>query len=228
MSWTIEKPEEPALQDLQYAVSSALGAGILMFCASNDQGDLTGIPYPACIDEKRIFRIGSATALGHLDGKTQKNVMFIAPGGSEPKAVVTQRQQQHQAGNAAGGDDLGFASPLSGSSIATARCVGLAALILQCVMLRHPTCPKAKVREPWIMRGMFERLTKVKEGDVVDGKYLRVWGVFEEARQSAQLGKDLERDIVHNAAHQFVHTIPLNKAQTLGLSSETWGLVKGS
>jgi hypothetical protein len=226
MSWTIEDPAESALGDLQKAISTALNAGILMFCASNDQGDQkVEPPYPARLDKERIFRIGSATALGKLDEKTESNVMFIAPGGSDDE----HQHQPHQAGslNAASGNDPGAASHRRGSSIATARCAGLAALILQCVMLRHPTCDKAGVRKPGIMRGMFERLTKEKEEDAV-GKYLRVRGVFEGARQSAQLGMNLERDIVYNVANDFVHTIPLKEAQALGLRSDGRGSVNGS
>jgi hypothetical protein len=193
MSWTIESLEEEAEGLLKGAITRAVDAGILLFCASNDQGKLTRMPYPARLDE-RMFRIGAATALGDADPATQKSVMFIAPGSDEVK------QTAHR-------EDLGFAKPRFGSSIATARCAGLAALILQCITLGYAYL-KSDVRTHENMHKMFMRLVdKTIDGD---SQYLRVWTVFEVAKSKAEIGTHEELNIIRAAAAEFMNRVDWN------------------
>ncbi|KAI9689796.1 MAG: hypothetical protein M1822_009678 [Bathelium mastoideum] len=188
MSWTIETPQEDAKSKLTSAVEEALRKDILLFCASDDQGNLNSIPYPARIDP-RIFWIGSATALGTANDETQKTVTFIAPGTEE---VQEQRRGQR----------LSFAKPRVGSSIATARCAGLAALILQCILLSPEAYQRDQVRKEGNMRKMFKRMTGDQSGHC---KYLRVWDVFTEAKMNA--GIEDEFEIIRYAASTFLKDV---------------------
>jgi hypothetical protein len=193
MSWSIEDPDSLGLQALKEAVRLALGDNILLFCASNDQGNLTDIPYPAKINEKSIFKIGSATALGHRDLATSEAVDFIAPGSESAEPAP------REAG-------LGFAEPLSGSSIATARCAGLAALVLQCIVLSTDPkkVPREEVRTHANMKSMFESMVNIKDKD----KYIRVWEVFDKSVDKAESGEDLEWNIIFTAANEFLKKVP--------------------
>ena len=193
MSWTIETPAEGDEALLRHAVTKALDADILLFCASNDQGNLSDIPYPARIDQDKIFRIGSATALGNPDAATQKSVMFIAPGSDEVK------QTSHS-------EDMGFARPRFGSSIATARCAGLAALILQCIVLTNGTHSKRDLRKHPNMQSMFARMVEHNYSGG-NSKYLRVWEVFEVAKAKAALGADEEGNVIRAVASEFMRMV---------------------
>ncbi|OTA62828.1 subtilisin-like protein [Hypoxylon sp. EC38] len=187
ISWTIEEPEEKDL--LKTAVNKALGQNILLFCASNDLGNLSNIPYPAAINPEKIFKIGSATELGLREDKTQKRVDFVVPGSEVTKRLADE-------------NDQGFAGPRSGSSIATARCVGLAAVILQCVELfqLHNKDNPRKIEHTYEnMNSMLGRL--VDKDD--DHHYLRVWEVFDEAMQKAEVGENHEWNIISMVASVF-------------------------
>lgn len=192
MSWTIETPQEDAKTKLNSAVDEALNKDILLFCASDDHGNLNKIPYPASID-KRIFWIGSATALGRPNDETQTGVMFIAPGTDD----------MHEAPY---GDSLSPTKPRVGSSIATARCAGLAALILQCILLAPDGYSRNQIRKEGNMRKSFARMT----GDQTDQrKYLRVWDVFKEAKKRA--GIEDEFNIISYVASTFLKDVPVEE-----------------
>ncbi|KAH8199094.1 hypothetical protein TruAng_006730 [Truncatella angustata] len=189
MSWSIQTPEEVDL--LETAVKKALDDEILLFCASNDQGNTGEIPYPARIKPEKIFKIGSATALGFPEAKVQKCVDFIAPGSEFVKRAA------HE-------DDQGFAEPRAGSSIATARCAGLAAVILQCIVLYQKSYDKKRVRSHKYMKAMLEELV-----DKTDSHhYLKVWKVFETALDNAKLDKDFEWNVICKVAGVFLGKIP--------------------
>lgn len=189
MSWSIEAPNEDAVKPLKDAIDLAVKADILLFCASNDQGR-TGqdISYPAKFDVK-IFTIGSATALGNADERTQKSVKYIAPGADDLGQVVH-------------GEEPGSSKPVFGSSIATARCAGLAALILQSVML---VCffryPKSKIRNHENMKAMFDLMVD-REHDK-ENNYLGVWSVLEVAKGRAEFVKIEEWTVIHTVAMAF-------------------------
>ena len=191
MSWTIENLDEANQQTLKDALKKAADADILLFCASNDQGRLTDVPYPAKLDD-RTFKIGAATVLGTASPETQTSVSFIAPGWSDE---VSEKQTMN-------GGNLDSEKPLFGSSIATARCAGLAALILQCLTLTYPNAPKTAIRTRDNMKEMFMRL--VGEGKEGDYRYLRVWDVFEAAKsKAAEIGTNEEKYIIDAAAREF-------------------------
>ena len=190
MSWSIENPEETEL--LATAVERALKERILLFCASNDQGNLTDNTYPSRICPEKIFKIGSATHLGHRENTAQRNVDFVAPG------VESAIQSIH-------GDDIGFSGLRSGSSIATARCAGIAAAILQCIMLCQEDHPKDHVRTHANMTQMLKKL--VDEGD--RHCYLRPWKVFKEAMRNAKMEDEYEWNVIRIAARVFMGTTEL-------------------
>ncbi|ETS73385.1 hypothetical protein PFICI_14990 [Pestalotiopsis fici W106-1] len=185
MSWSIESPDEVDL--LKNAVESAIKDNILLFCASDDQGNTGGkAVYPAQAASENIFRIGSATVLGLPDEAVQSSVDFIAPGSEFVKRAA------HQ-------EDKGFADPRSGSSIATARCAGLAAVILQCIMLSQKKWNKSQVRTHKNMAAMLEQLVDDKDTH----KYLKVWKVFDKAVDRAEFGPDFEWEVICDVASIF-------------------------
>jgi hypothetical protein len=128
MSWTVKETEDnrAAISSLREAIKLALDQNILLFCAAADTGHITEIEYPWAYDQRRIFRIGAATADGRMWGPTGslQNINFILPG----HKVVS--RNPHREG--ALPDDF---EERNGSSIATALAAGLAALILHCVRL---------------------------------------------------------------------------------------------
>jgi hypothetical protein len=128
MSWTVKKTEDnhSGIIGLGEAIKLALDQGILLFCSAADTGAVTEVEYPWAYDQRRIFRIGAATADGRMWGPTgsPQNINFILPG----HKVVS--RNPHREG--ALPDDF---EERNGSSIATALAAGLAALILHCVRL---------------------------------------------------------------------------------------------
>lgn len=143
MSWSIENAgeSEPKLGE---AVRKAAENNILMFCASNDQGNQdNNRPYPASYPG--TFYIGGATEWGHKNEITQPEVDYTVPG------------------NYTKPDNLS-AGPknMKGSSIATARCAGLAALILQCILYCKDESTKRQTRNYKSMRNIFDHLQQNK------------------------------------------------------------------
>ncbi|RSL83236.1 hypothetical protein CEP51_004660 [Fusarium floridanum] len=128
MSWTVRDTEDnhKGINNLREAVKDALNSGILLFCAAADTGAVTEVEYPWSFDQRRIFRIGAATADGRVWGPTgsPRDLSFIVPG----HKVVS--RNPHREG--ALPDDF---EERTGSSVATALAAGLAALILHCVRL---------------------------------------------------------------------------------------------
>ncbi|KAI8713707.1 Peptidase-S8 domain-containing protein [Fusarium sp. LHS14.1] len=128
MSWTVKDTEDnhKGINGLREAVKDALDSGILLFCAAADTGAVTEVEYPWSFDQRRIFRIGAATADGRVWGPTgsPRDLSFILPG----HKVVS--RNPHREG--ALPDDF---EERTGSSVATALAAGLAALILHCVRL---------------------------------------------------------------------------------------------
>ncbi|KAJ4178293.1 hypothetical protein NW755_013305 [Fusarium falciforme] len=128
MSWTVKDTEDNhnGINGLREAVKDALNSGILLFCAAADTGAVTEVEYPWSFDQRRIFRIGAATADGRVWGPTgsPRDLSFIVPG----HKVVS--RNPHREG--ALPDDF---EERTGSSVATALAAGLAALILHCVRL---------------------------------------------------------------------------------------------
>jgi hypothetical protein len=160
MSWTVKQPDEShsAINELREAVKEALDARILLFCAAADTGVLTEVEYPWSCDQRRIFRIGAATADGRVWGPkgSPQAVSFVVPGhrvvARSPAPALRARASAYRprstvidAGADADADADADAEALSGlpvgfeertgSSVATALAAGLAALVLHCVRL---------------------------------------------------------------------------------------------
>lgn len=121
MSWTIERTKQNAddIRQLEEAITAAANAGILMFCAANDQGIARDQSFPAaCAGTKLIFKIGVAESSGAVWKWVgdPTDVDFIFPG----HRVVKDRPNYTLATKC----DI-----LTGSSVATAIASGLAAFL---------------------------------------------------------------------------------------------------
>lgn len=132
MSWTVKETKEnrESIGQLREAIKLALDAGILLFCAAADTGAVTEVEYPWSYDQRRIFRIGAATADGRMWGPTgsPQNINFIVPG----HRVVSRNPHRE------GALPADFKEQ-TGSSIATALAAGLAApYSTLCAPWSHP------------------------------------------------------------------------------------------
>ncbi|PYI33496.1 hypothetical protein BP00DRAFT_117362 [Aspergillus indologenus CBS 114.80] len=185
MSWTIERNEQNAadIRDLEAAIGAAANAGILMFCAANDQGAALDVSFPAaCANTKNIFKIGAAEASGAVwkwvgDAAA---VDFIFPG----HKVVKERPNDAP---------IDKCQTLTGSSVATAIASGLAALILYCMELSY--VQTQAVNQPGKMdhfeglqrhERMREAFTAIGTTQSSGNKYIEVWNVFEKAVEKSQ------------------------------------------
>ena len=137
MSWTIQKIDSDpndnnakGIARLQEALEKAARKGILMFCSAPDIGAASSqilssyYPFGCSTVSGRIFRIGAAKADGSTYGWTgdSGSVDFILPGHNAELREGDKIDEE---------DD----TPKTGSSVATALAVGLAALIIYCVRL---------------------------------------------------------------------------------------------
>ncbi|KAH6624421.1 hypothetical protein B0J18DRAFT_409874 [Chaetomium sp. MPI-SDFR-AT-0129] len=207
MSWTIEHVDEPAKSELEGAVNRAHADGILLVSACDDQGNISDHPYPAKNNEAKVLKIGSATTLGTRHKATNENLFdYIVPGSQDVArpAASSPSHTTHQTTTPTGATvpTVAVERPLFGSSIATARCAGLAAMILQCIALvHHPDdCHKRTVRTLENMKKMLDRM--VEPGD--SHAYIKVWTVFEQAMNKPGMGEDLEGSIIRKVAGEFV------------------------
>jgi hypothetical protein len=188
MSWTIEKKaeNETGISELEFAIQDAARAGILMFCAANDQGIARDKTFPAGGREKNLFKIGAATD----DGMVWKwmgelnDVDFIFPGHN----VVKERYTEVPL--------LESCKTLTGSSVATAIAAGLAALVLYCVQLG--ALDNEGLNYQWGQRGsvvtmedfnalkgherMMEAFKAMGTSPASGNRYVEVWHVFGSAK----------------------------------------------
>lgn len=164
MSWTIEKRNKD-IPELEKAVNAAVAANILLFCATDDQGNTRGEEtYPAQINKNKTFRIGAATASGDKGDQVRLgSVDYLFPG--DKRLVPLLREQLT--------DD----EPRIASSLATALASGLAGLVLYCAALADKKDLDAKhfeyFRNHEGMTAAFKAIGE-KHG------YLQVWKVFED------------------------------------------------
>lgn len=211
MSWTIEKraENEAGISELESAIQDAARAGILMFCAANDQGIARDKSFPAGGREKNLFKIGAATE----DGTVWKwvgelsDVDFIFPGHNVVKERYTEAP-------------LESCNTLTGSSVATAIAAGLAALVLYCVQLG------ALNSEEFNQRGQRGSIVTMEDFKALKGhdrmkeafeamgtsqasgnKYVEVWHVFESApNKAAAKDKDRRIEVVTDIAMRLKTT----------------------
>ncbi|KAF2729240.1 hypothetical protein EJ04DRAFT_556217 [Polyplosphaeria fusca] len=188
MSWSIDKITNTAdARDLQKAIEDAIGAGILLFCASDDQGNSRpedSETYPARINPLRIFRVGAATRSG-MQAEWVRGVDYILPGERDQLIPFF-------------GEQLSSHEPRTASSLATALASGLAALMLYCAMLDNKNNYEA-LRTQEKMNGAFKNLCKSHPGN----QYLHVSEVFGEYLPKGSVG-DVEETENRRAIEQVV------------------------
>ncbi|KAF3798291.1 hypothetical protein GCG54_00015272 [Colletotrichum gloeosporioides] len=207
-SWTMKPPTEDAVKKgFDDVIHDALSnKGILMFCAASDQGKSADLTYPHSSHNKS-FRIGAAKATGAIVnnvGDTHE-LNYIFPG--------------HEV---AIGDVYGVKGPEleghSGSSVANALAVGLAALIIECVRLgvfhtdeTKPTDPTVaiykedleKIRE----RGQMDlALASIGTNRNTENKYIEVWHIFGRAAERLKHNVDQtsQLEVIAGLARHFL------------------------
>jgi hypothetical protein len=201
MSWTIERTAHNAadIAELESAIEAAARAGILMFCAANDQGIARDQSFPAaCGGTKHLFKIGAAEASGAVWKWVgdPADVDFIFPGHN----VVKDRPND---------TPLEKCKTLTGSSVATAIAAGLAALVLYCVQLGALNSQgqggNAVTLEDFrSIKGherMKEAFLAIGTSQASGNKYIEVWDVFGPAAKKAErVGRDGRIEIVTEVA----------------------------
>lgn len=187
MSWSIEMTTSNSgdIPALEAAIEEAAKAGILMFCAANDQGIARDRSFPSASNTKHIFRIGAAEASGVMWkwAGDPNDVDFIFPGHN----VVKDRPNN---------TTLEGCKTLTGSSVATAVASGFAALILYCVQLSALSTLASRIGGDATTMKDFEAIKgyeRMKEAFSAIGtspssssKYVEVWNVFEAAAKKAE------------------------------------------
>ncbi|KAF2113700.1 hypothetical protein BDV96DRAFT_578247 [Lophiotrema nucula] len=179
MSWSIDKMSSSDARDLQKAVDDAIANNILLFCASDDQGNSRPDDqnsYPARCNIQRIFRIGAATRSG-LAGEWVRGANFLLPGEKDQLMPNI-------------GDQLSNHEPRTASSLATALGSGLAALILYCAALNGKEDFDA-LRTQEKMYGAFKNLCKSHQAN---NQYLHVREVFGKYKPKGGVGDDEETE----------------------------------
>ncbi|KZZ89722.1 Peptidase S8, subtilisin-related protein [Moelleriella libera RCEF 2490] len=115
LSWTLKTTDVVERRELEAAIAEAKSRNILMFCSANDSGPLDDDSYPYTAAQDVAFRIGAANACGKIDPAvaTQGRIHFTLPGTKVGMENVSpaKRSNDHR----------------TGSSVATALAVGLAA-----------------------------------------------------------------------------------------------------
>lgn len=185
----------------------AVKANILMFCAAGDIGAHKETDYPAAYNPPKIFRIGAAKADGNAWSWAgdMSTLDFIIPGHE-----VSERESRDPT-------PVNF-HPQTGSSVANALAVGLAALIISCVQLGaihtlfNPSPTAVAVRDLnnlkkcETMKAAFSQIGTSHESN---NKFIEVWHKFDETNKRFRGGdrnKKLERiaDLARNIVqHQY-------------------------
>jgi len=200
MSWTIERTADNAadIVDLESAIRAAENAGILMFCAANDQGIKKDESFPAACGTKLLFKIGAAEASGAVWKWVGHpgDVDFIFPGHN----VVKERPID---------TPIDKCTTLTGSSVATAIAAGLAALVLYCVQLGALQSMRQGVSAVTMedfrsIKGherMKEAFLAIGTSQASGNRYIEVWDVFgPAAKKGDRMGKEGKIDIVTEVA----------------------------
>ncbi|KAI1129180.1 hypothetical protein F5Y10DRAFT_238742 [Nemania abortiva] len=179
MSWTVEKTDNNTedIKALEKEIGRAADEDILMFCASADQGAYKDRTYPAATSTKNIFKIGAAEATGATLRSVGDEglVDFIFPG----HQVVMEQVHDPKVKNY---------TALTGSSVATALAVGLAAVILYTVQLAEVSKRSTDLRgyrslkNHEGMRIAFSQIGTTKESN---HKYITVWDRFTQVIKEA-------------------------------------------
>lgn len=217
MSWTIKPPENPVKRKaFDDAIHHALNSrGMLVFCAASDQGQSADLTYPHG-SNANSFRIGAAKATGSMSeavGDAHK-LSFLFPG---HEVVI---------GDGTYDDvyDKGFGKfeAHSGSSVANALAVGLAALIVECVRLGvfytsetnqlDPVVAirksdHAKIRNREQMQYAF---TSIGTNRNTDHMYIEVWNTFSTVAESLKQNEGArisQLEIIAGLARLFLRKV---------------------
>ncbi|KAI5919412.1 peptidase S8/S53 domain-containing protein [Camillea tinctor] len=165
MSWNlIRTPEnKDAIKRLDLEIQKASNQGIIMFCAAADQSLYGGRSelYPVCSDTEKIFAVGSADPHGAASAFVNpQEVEYLFPGESINISTIKE---------------------IKGSSVATALATGFAALILWCFGEQRGGRGMDKVRDPKVMRKIFDNLKveKFVDATILLGSGKRIKGVKE-------------------------------------------------
>lgn len=208
MSWTTKQPgNNEEKEKFDAAVRRAISSGILLFCSAGDKGAHLDSDYPMASNSNKIFKIGAAKANGNAWDWVGDihSLDFIIPG--------------HEVQERASGDNLlqNFQAQ-TGSSVATALGVGLAALIIYCVQLAAmhtqmsqpaeaavtavTTTDLADVKKHENMKAAFENIGTSKDSQ---NKFIEVWKLFEKAAKDIKpLDKEKRLEKVADLARNLV------------------------
>lgn len=177
----MKPPTDPVKKEaFDNAIHTALNKkGLLVFCAACDQGKSPDLTYPHA-SNRNSFRIGAAKATGVVTGSVgdTNELSYVFPG----HEVVIDRDIYDKEFQKLEGH--------SGSSVANALAVGLAALIIECVRLGIFYTDETKQLNPTVAI-LRNDLTKIRERAQMefalssigtsrntDNKYIEVWNTF--------------------------------------------------
>ncbi|PVI04647.1 hypothetical protein DM02DRAFT_668856 [Periconia macrospinosa] len=189
MSWSIDNiPNQADIRDLTQAVNDAIKAGILLFCASDDQGSSRtqdSETYPARIDPLHVFRIGAATQWS----SAERTRGYILPGDKDQLISSF-------------GEQLSGYEPRTSSALATALGSGLAALILYCAMV-DGKASYGSLKTVEKMKGAFKNLCKGSDNqypqvtEVFGGDYLPKGNMRDAEETEKETRKAIEKIVAH-------------------------------
>jgi hypothetical protein len=180
MSWSINSSNK--IPDLDAALVAADNAGIIMFCASIDEGTMApDKTYPRRATNSCI-KIGACTGDGdRLSWVSETNSNFLLPGDAPITTAGEKVQGSH------------YRHLLAGSSIATARAAGLSAALLYCDRLIGT--PKVRVSvspsrtdatqfvEPLKSEGKIAGTFKALSFNSGSNKFPRIWAHLPDAQE---------------------------------------------
>jgi hypothetical protein len=204
MPWGISRTPDntPDIEGLETAIEAASHAGILMFCAANDEGIMSGQVYPAAVSSKNIFRIDSRndTEAAAATGSSYP-VDFTFPG----QDAFRDRPNRPLY-------TLDACKTLTTSGVAAAFATGLAALILYCLQFAALQREEELARVGGVSMQDFGNLkshARMRDAfrsiGMTEEKYLEVWKVFGPAAKEVRKGDgETSSKIINEVANRLV------------------------
>jgi hypothetical protein len=200
MPWAIRKTPDntPDIEGLETAIDAASQRGILMFCAADDEGIMSGQVYPAAVSSKSIFRIDSRndTEAAAATGSSHP-VDFTFPGQDALRNLPN--------------DTLDNGETLTTSGVAAILATGLAALILYCVQLAAISGEEELARVRGVsMQDFYKLKSHARMRDafcsigMTEEKFLEVWKVFGPAAEVAKRDGELSFKFIRELAKRLV------------------------
>lgn len=155
--------------DLEQAVLAAQIAGIVIFGSRGDSGNNQSKVYPA--DYNGVISISSLTNYGKPTDSTEFKANYFVVGENVKIPVETSYLEKQQRA--------------SGSSVATAIAVGVAALTHSCRRLGNPD---REFNRSKLIKKAFEHM--VQSNPNYPNRYLRSWKLFPDERKTDQEGEE--------------------------------------